>query len=231
MGENMIELQLLKSDDSYSAAAKQRMEVNIENFIETLTDVGTSRTYMTLLFGANVTVDGRSRKVTDFADIEPLEDKAKRGFIVAIHRSELESLIVDILRKNGFSKIKRIEETGFLQVEIDRPSTAQLDAWATECDRHLSAALSRSGKIKADSLGQIAKGVKNEFIEPVAAHRARLQLDDLSSSSENFIKVIGMTRKVHFLGYGLPLDNEEAHKILSQTRQPKFKEIGKIMAS
>ncbi|MDA9765669.1 hypothetical protein N9D07_03295, partial [Alphaproteobacteria bacterium] len=157
-------------------------------------------------------------------------DKAKRGFIVAIHRSELESLIVDILRKNGFSKIKRIEETGFLQVEIDRPSTAQLDAWATECDRHLSAALSRSGKIKADSLGQIAKGVKNEFIEPVAAHRARLQLDDLSSSSENFIKVIGMTRKVDFLGYGLPLDNEEAHKILSQTRQPKFKEIGKIMA-
>ena len=30
----MIELELLKSDDSYSAAAKQRMEVNIENFIE-----------------------------------------------------------------------------------------------------------------------------------------------------------------------------------------------------
>ena len=70
---------------------------------------------------------------------------------------------------------------------------------------------------------------KNEFIEPVVAHRARLQLDDLSLSSENFLKVIGMTRKVHFLGYGLQLSTEEENKILSQTRQPIFKKVGEFM--
>ncbi|MDA9672550.1 hypothetical protein N9U04_01485, partial [Alphaproteobacteria bacterium] len=69
----------------------------------------------------------------------------------------------------------------------------------------------------------------NEFIEPVVAHRARLQLDDLSLSSENHLKVIGMTRKVHFLGYGLQLSTEEEAKILSQTRLPLFQEIGEFM--
>ena len=110
----MVELKLQKSDDSYSAAAKQRMEENIESCIETLKAVGTSSTYMTLLYGAAVTVDGRNRKVTDFADIEPLEDKSKRGFIVALHRTDLEVTIIDILRANGFSKIKKLPETGFL---------------------------------------------------------------------------------------------------------------------
>ena len=225
----MVELQLQKSDDSYSTAAKQRMEENIESYIETLKSVGTSSTYMTLLYGASVTVDGRNRKLTDFADVEPLEDNAKRGFIVALHRADVESLIINILRENGFSKITKLPESGFLQVEIERPSTAQTDAWATECERHASSALSRSAKIKVDALSQIAKGVKNEFIEPIVAHRARLQLDDLSLSSEKHIKVIGMTRKVHFLGYSLPLSTEEDSKILAQTRQPLFKNIGEHM--
>lgn len=225
----MVELKLQKSDDSYSAAAKQRMEENIESCIETLKAVGTSSTYMTLLYGAAVTVDGRNRKVTDFADIEPLEDKSKRGFIVALHRADLEATIIDILRANGFSKINKLPETGFLQVEVEKPSMAQVDSWVTECDRHVSSSLSRSGKIKVDALSQIAKGVKNEFIEPVVAHRARLQLDDLSLSSENHLKVIGMIRKVHFLGYGLQLTTEEEHKILSQTRLPLFQKIGEFM--
>ena len=82
----------------------------------------------------------------------------------------------------GFTKIQKLPDTGFLKVEVERPSMDQLDAWAIECDRHVSSALSRSGKIKVDALSQIAKGVKNEFIEPVVAHRARLQLDDLSLS-------------------------------------------------
>ena len=228
-GKTMIELKLQKSDDSYSTAAKQRMEENIEGCIETLKAVGTSSTYMTLLYGAAVQVDGRNRKVTDFADIEPLEDKAKRGFIVALHRADLETTIIGILRENGFTKIEKLPDTGFLKVEVERPSMDQLDAWAIECDRHVSSALSRSGKIKVDALSQIAKGVKNEFIEPVVAHRARLQLDDLSLSSENFLKVIGMTRKVHFLGYGLQLSTDEENKILSQTRQPIFKKVGEFM--
>ena len=228
-GKTMIELKLQKSDDSYSTAAKQRMEENIEGCIETLKAVGTSSTYMTLLYGAAVQVDGRNRKVTDFADIEPLKDKAKRGFIVALHRADLETTIIGILRENGFTKIEKLPDTGFLKVEVERPSMDQLDAWAIECDRHVSSALSRSGKIKVDALSQIAKGVKNEFIEPVVAHRARLQLDDLSLSSENFLKVIGMTRKVHFLGYGLQLSTDEENKILSQTRQPIFKKVGEFM--
>jgi hypothetical protein len=225
----MIELKLQKSDDSYSTAAKQRMEENIESCIETLKAVGTSSTYMTLLYGAAVTVDGRNRKVTDFADIEPLVDKSKRGFIVALHRADLEATIIGILRDNGFTKINKLPDSGFLQVEVEKPSMAQIDSWVTECDRHVSSALSRSGKIKVDALSQIAKGVKNEFIEPVVAHRARLQLYDLSFSSENHLKVIGMTRKVHFLGYGLQLSTEEEAKILSQTRLPLFQEIGEFM--
>ena len=225
----MIDLKLSKSDDSYSTAAKQRMEENIEALIKTLAAVGSSGSYMTILYGAAVMVDGRNRKVTDFADIEPLEDKSKRGFIVAMHRADLEETIISILRENGFTRIKKLPETGFLQVEIERPSMEQTDAWVIECDRHASSALSRSGKIKVDALSQIAKGVKNEFIEPVVAHRARLQLDDLSLDSENHIKVISMTRKVHFLGYGLSLDTEEDARILSKTRQPIFQKISEHM--
>ena len=175
--------------------------------------------------------------------IKESEDKASKTFDAIFNSNDelysqsrviemsrgCDGILSSLTEKLDKDTIEKLPDTGFLKVEVERPSMDQLDAWAIECDRHVSSALSRSGKIKVDALSQIAKGVKNEFIEPVVAHRARLQLDDLSLSSENFLKVIGMTRKVHFLGYGLQLSTDEENKILSQTRQPIFKKVGEFM--
>ena len=80
-----MQLDMKQSDDSYSMAAKERMAIELDGLVWRLNEVGSALAILNLFRRADIEVEGKKRRLRDFAEVDLGPDPMAGTFKVIIH--------------------------------------------------------------------------------------------------------------------------------------------------
>jgi ribosome recycling factor len=206
-----MQLDMKLSDDSYSMAARERMVIEIEALIGRLNEVGSALAILNLFRRADIEVEGKKRRLRDFAEIDLGPDPMAGTFKVIIHNPVAIAGAVAILKENQFINIDMSSKRE-LKVVKPRLTVQQEDDLETEVKRVTKSTLAKLAAIKSDALQRVQAAIKAEYIEPADAKKSTLQLDALIIQASTHAGVLGLIRRKQLIGGGLTFEgpDEEA---------------------
>ena len=203
-----MKLDLKVSDDSYSHAAMERMVIEINALISRLNETGSALAIVHLFRRESIEIDGKKRRMHDFAEIDLGPDPTAGTFKVIVHNPEVVGMAIQVLKENGFINIDTSSKRE-LKVVKPRLTAQQEDDLETEVKRVTKSSIGKLASIKSDALQRIQAAIKAEYIEPRTAKLATNQLDQLMEQAVKHATVIGLIRRRQLIGGGLTFDGPE----------------------
>ena len=223
-----MDLDMIKSDDSYSMAAKERMAIELNGLVDRLNEVGSALATLNIFRRADIEVDGKKRRLRDFAQVDLGPDPTAGTFIVTIHNPIAVGGAIQVLKENGFINIDASSKRE-LKVAKPRLTAQQEDDLETEAKRVTKSSLTKLASIKSDALQRIQSAIKAEYIEPAISKQATSQLDDLITQASTHAYVLGLIRRKQLLGGGLTFDSPDEEAFYRKVNEPKYKEAANVM--
>ena len=139
--EDSMKLEMKHSQDSYSMAAMERMNIELEALVRKLNEVGSALATLNLFRRADIELDGKKRRLRDFAEIDLGPDPMAGTFKVIIHNEVAIPGAISILKENNFINIDTSSKRE-LKVVKPRLTVQQEDDLETEVKRWTKSSLS-----------------------------------------------------------------------------------------
>lgn len=219
-----MQLDMKLSDDSYSMAAKERMGIELEGLVGRLNEVGSALAILNLFRRADIEVEGKKRRLSDFAEIDLGPDPMAGTFKVIIHNPIAITGAVAILKENKFINIDASSKRE-LKVVKPRLTVQQEDDLETEVKRVTKSSLSKLASIKSDALQRVQAAIKAEYIEPANAKKSTLQLDELIIQASRHAGVLGLIRRKQLIGGGLAFDGPDEEALYKRINDRAYKDV------
>ena len=218
-----MKLDMKISDDSYSSAAMERMVIEINALISRLNETGSALAIVHLFRRADVEIEGKKRRMRDFAEVDLGPDPTAGTFKVIIHNQDVLGNAVQILKENGFINIDASSKRE-LKVVKPRLTAQQEDDLETEVKRITKSSLAKLASIKSDALQRIQAAIKAEYIEPRMSKLASDQLDQLMDQAARHVSVIGLIRRRQLIGGGLTFDGPDEEALYKRINDRIYQE-------
>ena len=219
-----MQLDMKLSDDSYSMAAKERMGIELEGLVGRLNEVGSALAILNLFRRADIEVEGKKRRLHDFAEIDLGPDPMAGTFKVIIHNPIAITGAVTVLKENKFINIDTSSKRE-LKVVKPRLTVQQEDDLETEVKRVTKSSLSKLASIKSDALQRVQAAIKAEYIEPANAKKSTLQLDELIIQASRHAGVLGLIRRKQLIGGGLTFDGPDEEALYKRINDRAYKNV------
>lgn len=223
-----MQLDMKLSDDSYSMAARERMVIEIEALIGRLNEVGSALAILNLFRRADIEVEGKKRRLRDFAEIDLGPDPMAGTFKVIIHNPVAIAVAVAILKENQFINIDMSSKRE-LKVVKPRLTVQQEDDLETEVKRVTKSTLAKLAAIKSDALQRVQAAIKAEYIEPADAKKSTLQLDQLIIQASTHAGVLGLIRRKQLIGGGLTFEGPDEEALYKRINDRVYKDAAAEM--
>ncbi|XDZ71040.1 hypothetical protein AB8879_01360 [Alphaproteobacteria bacterium LSUCC0744] len=223
-----MQLDMKLSDDSYSMAARERMVIEIEALIGRLNEVGSALAILNLFRRADIEVEGKKRRLRDFAEIDLGPDPMAGTFKVIIHNPVAIAGAVAILKENQFINIDMSSKRE-LKVVKPRLTVQQEDDLETEVKRVTKSTLAKLAAIKSDALQRVQAAIKAEYIEPADAKKSTLQLDQLIIQASTHAAVLGLIRRKQLIGGGLTFEGPDEEALYKRINDRVYKDAAAEM--
>ncbi len=223
-----MQLDMKLSDDSYSMAARERMVIEIEALIGRLNEVGSALAILNLFRRADIEVEGKKRRLRDFAEIDLGPDPMAGTFKVIIHNPVAIAGAVAILKENQFINIDMSSKRE-LKVVKPRLTVQQEDDLETEVKRVTKSTLAKLAAIKSDALQRVQAAIKAEYIEPADAKKSTLQLDQLIIQASTHAGVLGLIRRKQLIGGGLTFEGPDEEALYKRINDSVYKDAAAEM--
>ena len=219
-----MQLDMKLSDDSYSMAAKERMGIELEGLVGRLNEVGSALAILNLFRRADIEVEGKKRRLRDFAEIDLGPDPMAGTFKVIIHNPIAITGAVAILKENKYINIDASSKRE-LKVVKPRLTVQQEDDLETEVKRVTKSSLSKLASIKSDALQRVQAAIKAEYIEPANAKKSTLQLDELIIQASRHAGVLGLIRRKQLIGGGLTFDGPDEEALYKRINDRAYRDV------
>ena len=219
-----MQLDMKESSDSYSMAAKERMVIELEGLVGRLNEVGSALAILNLFRRADIEVEGKKRRLSDFAEIDLGPDPMAGTFKVIIHNPIAITGAVAILKESKFINIDASSKRE-LKVVKPRLTVQQEDDLETEVKRVTKSSLSKLASIKSDALQRVQAAIKAEYIEPANAKKSTLQLDELIIQASRHSGVLGLIRRKQLIGGGLTFDGPDEETLYKRINDRAYKDV------
>jgi ribosome recycling factor len=223
-----MQLDMKLSNDSYSMAARERMVIEIEALIGRLNEVGSALAILNLFRRADIEVEGKKRRLRDFAEIDLGPDPMAGTFKVIIHNPVAIAGAVAILKENQFINIDMSSKRE-LKVVKPRLTVQQEDDLETEVKRVTKSTLAKLAAIKSDALQRVQAAIKAEYIEPADAKKSTLQLDQLIIQASTHAGVLGLIRRKQLIGGGLTFEGPDEEALYKRINDRVYKDAAAEM--
>ena len=223
-----MQLDMKLSNDSYSMAARERMVIEIEALIGRLNEVGSALAILNLFRRADIEVEGKKRRLRDFAEIDLGPDPMAGTFKVIIHNPVAIAGAVAILKENQFINIDMSSKRE-LKVVKPRLTVQQEDDLETEVKRVTKSTLAKLAAIKSDALQRVQAAIKAEYIEPADAKKSTLQLDQLIIEASTHAGVLGLIRRKQLIGGGLTFEGPDEEALYKRINDRVYKDAAAEM--
>ena len=223
-----MQLDMKLSDDSYSMAARERMVIEIDALIGRLNEVGSALAILNLFRRADIEVEGKKRRLRDFAEIDLGPDPMAGTFKVIIHNPVAIAGAVAILKENQFINIDMSSKRE-LKVVKPRLTVQQEDDLETEVKRVTKSTLAKLAAIKSDALQRVQAAIKAEYIEPADAKKSTLQLDQLIIQASTHAGVLGLIRRKQLIGGGLTFEGPDEEALYKRINDRVYKDAAAEM--
>ena len=224
----MLELNLKKSDDSYSTAAMERMVVEIEALVSRLNEVGSALATLNLFHREDVEIDGKRRAMRDFVEVDLGPDPTAGTFRVHIHNAAVIPSVVNILKENGFINIDTSDRRN-LKVVKPRLTVNQEEDLENEVKRVSKNSLKKVTSVKADAMQRLNAAIKVEYIDAPSAQKARVQLDDLFDEARRHIMTLSLIRRKQLIGGGMGFEGPEEETLYRRINDSMYKDVTAAM--
>ena len=218
-----MKLDMKISDDSYSSAAMERMVSEINALISRLNETGSALATAHLFWRADIEIDGKKRRMRDFAEVDLGPDPTVGTFRVIIHNPDVLGAAIQILKENGFINIDTSSKRE-LKVVKPRLTAQQEDDLENAVKRYTKSSLSKLASIKSDALQRIQAAIKAEYIEPRLSKLASSQLDQLMDQAARHVSVIGLIRRKQLIGGGLTFDGPDEEALYKRINEQVYQE-------
>ena len=219
-----MQLDMKQSEDSYSMAAKERMVIELDGLVWRLNEVGSALAILNLFRRADIEVEGKKRRLQDFAEIDLGPDPMAGTFKVIIHNPIAITGAVTILKENKFINIDASSKRE-LKVVKPRLTVQQEDDLETEVKRVTKSSLSKLASIKSDALQRVQAAIKDEYIEPKESKRATLQLVYFIIQASQHAGVLGLIRRKQLIGGGLSFEGPDEEALYKRINDRAYKEV------
>ena len=219
-----MQLDMKESNDSYSMAAKERMVIELEGLVGRLNEVGSALAILNLFRRADIEVEGKKRRLSDFAEIDLGPDPMAGTFKVIIHNPIAVTGAVAILKENKFINIDASSKRE-LKVVKPRLTVQQEDDLETEVKRVTKSSISKLVSIKSDALQRVQAAIKAEYIEPANAKKATFQLDELIIQASRHAGILGLIRRKQLIGGGLTFDGPDEEALYKRINDRAYKDV------
>ena len=219
-----MQLDMKESNDSYSMAAKERMVIELEGLVGRLNEVGSALAILNLFRRADIEVEGKKRRLSDFAEIDLGPDPMAGTFKVIIHNPIAVTGAVAILKENKFINIDASSKRE-LKVVKPRLTVQQEDDLETEVKRVTKSSISKLVSIKSDALQRVQAAIKAEYIEPANAKKATFQLDELIIQASRHAGILGLIRRKQLIGGGLTFDGPDEEALYKGINDRAYKDV------
>ena len=223
-----MQLDMKQSDDSYSMAAKERMAIELDGLVWRLNEVGSALATLNIFRRADIEIEGKKRRLNDFAQVDLGPDPMAGTFKVIIHNPVAIPGAVAVLKENKFINIDMSSKRE-LKVVKPRLTAQQEDDLETEVKRVTKSSLSKLASIKSDALQRVQAAIKAEYIEPAESKKATLQLDDLIRQSGTHASILGLIRPKQLIGGGLTFDGPEEEALYKRINDRAYKDVWQEM--
>jgi ribosome recycling factor len=222
--EDAMQLDMKKSEDSYSMAAKERMAIELDALVLRLNEVGSALAVLNLFRRADIEVEGKKRRLRDFVEVDLGPDPMAGTFKVIVHTPIAISGAVAVLKENKFINIDTSSQRE-LKVVKPRLTIQQEDDLESEIKRVTKSSLSKLASIKSDALQRVQAAIKAEYIEPKESKTATLQLDDLIIQASQHAGVLGLIRRKQLIGGGLTFDGPDEEALYKRINDRAYKDV------
>ena len=219
-----MQLDMKQSTDSYSMAAKERMATEIDGLVWRLNEVGSALAILNLFRRADIEVEGKKRRLRDFAEVDLGPDPMAGTFKVIIHNPIAIVGAVTVLKENKFINIDTSSKRE-LKVVKPRLTVQQEDDLENEVKRVTKSALSKLASIKSDALQRVQAAIKVEYIEPKESKTATLQLDDLIIQASQHAGVLGLIRRKQLIGGGMTFEGLDEEALYKRINDRAYKDV------
>ena len=219
-----MQLDMKQSDDSYSMAAKERMAIELDGLVWRLNEVGSALAVLNLFRRADIEVEGKKRRLRDFAEVDLGLDPMAGTFKVIIHNPIAIAGAVTVLKENKFINIDTSSKRE-LKVVKPRLTVQQEDDLENEIKRVTKSSLSKLASIKSDALQRVQAAIKAEYIEPKESKKATLQLDDLIIQAGQHAGVLGLIRRKQLIGGGLTFEGPDEEALYKRINDRAYKDV------
>ncbi|MDC1157887.1 hypothetical protein OAU07_07970 [Alphaproteobacteria bacterium] len=223
-----MQLDMKQSDDSYSMAAKERMAIELDGLVWRLNEVGSALATLNIFRRADIEIEGKKRRLNDFAQVDLGPDPMAGTFKVIIHNPVAIPGAVAVLKENKFISIDMSSKRE-LKVVKPRLTAQQEDDLETEVKRVTKSSLSKLASIKSDALQRVQAAIKAEYIEPKESKKATLQLDDLIQQAGTHASILGLIRRKQLIGGGLTFDGPEEEALYKRINDRAYKDVWQDM--
>ena len=223
-----MQLDMKQSDDSYSMAAKERMAIELDGLVWRLNEVGSALATLNIFRRADIEIEGKKRRLNDFAQVDLGPDPMAGTFKVIIHNPVAITGAVAVLKENKFINIDMSSKRE-LKVVKPRLTAQQEDDLETEVKRVTKSSLSKLASIKSDALQRVQAAIKAEYIEPKESKKATLQLDDLIQQAGMHASILGLIRRKQLIGGGLTFDGPEEEALYKRINDRAYKDVWQNM--
>jgi ribosome recycling factor len=223
-----MKLDMKQSQDSYSMAAMERMAIELGALVGRLNEVGSALATLNLFRRADIEVEGKKRRLRDFAEIDLGPDPMAGTFKVIIHNPIAVTGAIEILKENKFINIDASSKRE-LKVVKPRLTVQQEDDLETEVKRVTKTSLSKLASIKSDALQRVQAAIKAEYIEPAESKKATQQLDELISQASKHAGILGLIRRKQLIGGGLSFDGPEEETLYKRINDRDYRETWQEM--
>ena len=223
-----MQLNLKIGQDSYSLAAKERMSVELNLLAERLNEVGSALATLNLFRRVDIEIDGKRRRLNDFAQIDLGPDPTAGTFKVIIHNQVAFAGVISTLKENGYLNIDTSSKRE-LRVVKPRLTAQQEDDLETEAKRVTKATINKLAAIKSDALQRVQAAIKAEFIEPRESKLAVQQLDALMDEAKMHASVVGLIRRKQLIGGGITFDGPEEEALYRKINDRIYRDVAQDM--
>jgi ribosome recycling factor len=223
-----MKLELKQSDDSYSMAARERMVTELDTLVSRLNECGSALATLHLFRRADVELDGKKRRLDEFAEVDLGPDPTVGTFKVIIHNPDVVGHVIAVLKENGFVNIDASSKRE-LRVVKPRLTVQQEDDLENEVKRITKGCHAKMASIKSDALQRIQAAIKAEYIEPAVSRRASLQLDDLIENAATHASILGLIRRKQLIGGGLTFENPDEESLYKRINDRAYQDVARIM--
>lgn len=187
-------------EDSYSLATAERMSDAIDNFIKLLREIGSVDQYKNLFFGERIRLEERQRVLTDFADVELVEQGKQTFALVSLSNKAVLERVIEICAAANL-EMKPIDATGMkLAAPLPTPTDNEFTIMKDNIDRLERTGVGTISRVKSDALQRIGAAVKREYVEALESKKIRDLLDVLHAANSEVVQVLAMRKRRDVLG-------------------------------